>query len=159
MKRSNSFKRSYLKNQTGVFKHLRGKYILWKLIVGSLRLEHEECLVLTLKQVEKENPFRLVGDGWCKAFTGNHVPASCLVLKLFISVELSLNLSGEFFIQLVILTRCIADSNCDVLQVLWHVWKPHSVLWERFDFFFFFSGTHFLLNLITLIKHSLNNFN
>ena len=33
-----------------------------KLLFVSLRLEHEECLVLLLKQVEEEHPFCLVSD-------------------------------------------------------------------------------------------------
>ena len=81
----------------------------------SLRLEHEEGLVLAFKQVKEEYPFCLVSDGRCKAFTGNNVPTSGFVLKLGASVELSLNLSRELLIKLVILGCFLADSDSDLL--------------------------------------------
>ena len=114
----------------------------------SLGLEHEECLVLALEQVEEQHPFGLISNGGGKTLTHDYMPACGLVLQFVVLIYFLLDIRGKVFVKLLalLLVTVVADADGGLLQVLGHVREPHSVLWH-------WLFLHLLLLRIIVIGH------
>ena len=75
----------------------------------SLRLEHEEGLVVAFEQVEEEHPLRLVSDRGSERLARNHVPSGGLVFEVGVASDLGLNLGCQFFVEASFLRGLLAN--------------------------------------------------
>ena len=105
---------------------------------ASLRLEHEERLVMALKQVEEEHEFGLIGDRRCEAFARDHVPTGCLVLEVGVRLNLHLDLRGQIFVYFAFLGGLFDQSNGFVDHVPRHVGETDSMRGKGLNLHFFF---------------------
>ena len=69
-------------------------------VACSLRLEHEEGLVVALEQVEEQDPRGLVREGGGERLAADNVPSRRLVLQFGSLLDGSLNLSRQLLVEL-----------------------------------------------------------
>ena len=70
-------------------------------LTTSFGFEEEERLGAAVEQFKEADELSLVGDGSSEVVANNNVPASLLIIELFVFLDLFLDLGGHHFVQLV----------------------------------------------------------
>ena len=105
---------------------------------SSLRLEHEERLVMSLEQIKEEHEFGLIGDCRCETFARDHVPAGCLVLQVGVRLNLHLDLRGQVLVYFALLGGLLNQANGFIDHVPGHVGETDSMRGKGLNLHFFF---------------------